>query len=225
MHIILLVIVLLAVIFLPNMWAQYTFKRYARPRDDIRGSGAELARHLLDRFAMPHVKVEQAGKGEDHYDPNDKAVRLSPNNFGVKSLTAITVAAHEVGHAIQHHNHEPMLTLRARLVGIAHILQKMATAIMFISFILSALARSPLFAALAFIIFIGSIFLETIIHLVTLPVETDASFKKALPILIKGNYIEPKDHNAARRILRAAAFTYVAASLMSILNLATWIRR
>ena len=97
MHIIAILLVLLAIVFGPQLWARYTFKRYAKHRDDIPGNGAELARHLLDSFDMSHVKVEQTEKDGDHYDPNDKVVRLSPENFTGRSLTAITVAAHEVG--------------------------------------------------------------------------------------------------------------------------------
>ena len=100
-------ILFITIIYGPHLWATLTFKRYARERKDIPGSGSELAQHLLERFDMHEVKVEQAQSNiGDHYDPTDRAVRLSEENFNSHSLTAITIAAHEVGHAIQHHRNE-----------------------------------------------------------------------------------------------------------------------
>ena len=223
MHIILIVIVLLAVIFGPQLWAQHTFKRYAKPRDDIPGNGAELARHLLEKLEMNHVKVEQTEADNDHYDPRDKTVRLSPKNFSEKSLTAITVAAHEVGHAIQDHRNEPMHALRGKLVGMANLIQQIGAGVLILMPFIAVISRSPLIGLLTFLAGLATMGVATIVHLVTLPVEIDASFNKALPILFKGNYVNEKDRPAARRILKAAALTYVAASLASLLNLWRWI--
>lgn len=223
MHIILLIVLLLAVVFGPQLWAQYTFRRYAKPRDDIPGNGAQLARHLLKTLDMDHVKVEETRPNQDHYDPRDKAVRLSPDNYTRNSLTAITVAAHEVGHAIQDHRNEPMHALRGKLVGIAGHIQKIGAGILVLMPIIALVTRSPAIGLLTLLAGITSMAVATIVHLITLPVELDASFNKALPLLFKGNYIEEKDRPAARRILRAAALTYVAASLASLLNLWRWI--
>lgn len=223
MYIILLLLVLLALIFGPQWWAQHTFKRYAKPRDDIPGNGAELARHLLQKFELHHVKVEQTEAGNDHYDPRDKTVRLSPSNFNDNSLTAITVAAHEVGHAIQDHRNEPMHALRGKLVGMAGRVQQLGAGLLLLIPVIAVLTRSPLLDLLFFVGGIASMGVVTLVHVVTLPVEIDASFNKALPILFEGNYIDKKDRPAARRILKAAAYTYVAASLASLLNLWRWI--
>lgn len=223
MHIILIVLILLAVIFGPQWWAQHTFKRYAKPRDDIPGSGAELARHLLQKLEMGHVEVEQTEADNDHYDPRDKIVRLSPGNYNDNSLTAIIVAAHEVGHAIQDHRHEPMLAWRGKLVVIANRVQQIGVGLLMLLPIIAVISRSPLLGVITFIAGIATMGLATLVHLVTLPVEIDASFNKALPILFNGNYISEKDRPAARRILKAAALTYVAASLASLLNLWRWI--
>ena len=100
MLIALLLIMAGIVIFGPQLWTRRVFAQYRVPRPDYPGTGGELARHLLDRLDMKHIKVETTEKG-DHYDPETKAVRLTPDNFSGKSLTAVTVAAHEVGHAIQ----------------------------------------------------------------------------------------------------------------------------
>jgi Zn-dependent membrane protease YugP len=223
MYILLILAILIALIFAPQWWAQYTFKRYAKLREDIPGNGAQLARHLLQTLAMAHVNVEQTDADNDHYDPRDKTVRLSPNNFNDKSLTAITVAAHEVGHAIQDHRNEPMHALRGKLVGMARLVQQIGAGVLILMPIVALLSRSPMIGLLTFAAGIASMGVATIVHLVTLPVELDASFNKALPILFEGNYIQEKDRPAARRILKAAALTYVAASLASMLNLWRWI--
>ena len=214
---------LLAVVFGPQLWAQYTFKRYSKPRDDMAGNGAELARHLLERLGMSHVKVEETNDGEDHYDPRDKVVRLGPKNYGIKSLTAITIAAHEVGHAIQDHHNEAKLAWRTRLVTVTQLAQQLGAGLLVLLPVIALVSRSPVIGVLMFLAGIISMGLATIVHIATLPVEYDASFNKALPILIEGNYIDEKDHPAARRILKAAALTYVAASLASLLNLGRWI--
>jgi len=222
MYIIVLLLFVITFLFGPQWWAQYTFRRYAKPLDRLQGTGGELARHLLDRFEMSHVKVEKTDPNSDHYDPTDKVVRLSPDNFDNKSLTAIAVAAHEVGHAIQDHRNEPLLAWRGRLAIFANAIQKFGVAAMMVMPVVTAVTRVPALGGLLFFIGIGSMFMATIVHLITLPVETDASFNKALPILESG-YIEAEDIPKVRRILRAAALTYLAGSLASLLNLWRWI--
>ncbi|MFK5912999.1 MAG: zinc metallopeptidase [Woeseiaceae bacterium] len=222
MHFILILIVVISIIFGPQWWAQYTFRHYSKTLDRLQGTGGELARHLLDRFDMKDVKVEETSPNSDHYDPTDRCVRLSPNNFNDKSLTAIAVAAHEVGHAIQHARKEPLLLWRARLVKFANAVQKLGVSAMMLMPILTAITRVPAIGGLLFLVGIGSMFLATLVHLVTLPVELDASFNKALPILEAG-YIDEGDHIKVRRVLRAAALTYFAGSLASLLNLWRWI--
>ena len=219
----LLIIILITLLYLPQFWARYTFRRYAKERASIPGSGSELARHLLDRFEMAHVKVERINPGEDHYDPVAKAVRLGADNFDHHSLTAIAVASHEVGHAIQDHRGETLLGLRGRLLGIAHHFQQLGSVMVLLIPVIILLSRSPVLAGIVVLIGIASMLVTTLVHLITLPVELDASFGKALPVLKQGNYIEPEDETAVRQILRAAAWTYVAASLASLLNVWRWL--
>jgi len=219
-----LIIILLAVLYGPQFWASYTFKRYAKEREDIPGSGGELARHLLDRFGMAHIKVERANAGEDHYDPLSKTVRLGPDNFDGHSLTGIAVAAHEVGHAIQDHRGESLLNLRGRLVDIASRFQKLGAAAVLLLPVIAIISRSPVLGGILLLFGIASMLVTTLVHLITLPVELDASFAKALPILQQGEYVKQKDEMAVRRILRAAAWTYIAASLASLLNVWRWLR-
>lgn len=171
---------------------------------------------------MTSVKVEKTEPGNDHYDPASRTVRLSPENHDQNSLTAVAVAAHEVGHAIQHHHGSPMLMLRTRLAQLAAGAEKIGAAALVIMPFAAIITRAPSSSLLFLIAGVGSMFLATLVHLVTLPVELDASFNKALPILQKG-YISKQDEPAVKRILRAAAFTYVAGSLASLLNLWRWI--
>lgn len=222
MHIIIIILLLLLLVFGPQWWARYTFRRYATRLPRIPGTGGELARHLLDHFEMSDVPVEKAEKGGDHYDPERRVVVLSPDNFDANSLTAVAVAAHEVGHAIQHQRNEPKFALRHRLVKVAQTIQQLGAGAMFLLPVALAVTRAPSAGIIMAIIGLGSMASATLVHLVTLPVEIDASFGKALPVLRAGKYIQPKDEAAVRRVLRAAAFTYVAGSLASLLNLARW---
>ena len=217
-----LILLLVLLVFGPQWWAQYTFRRYAKPLQHIPGNGAELARHLLDRFDMQTVEVEKTEAGNDHYDPQSRTVRLSPDNHDQNSLTAVAVAAHEVGHAIQHQRGETLLSLRTRLVYVAAAAQKFGAAALVVMPIAAVLTRAPSAGLLLLFAGIGSMFLATLVHLVTLPVELDASFNKALPILREG-YVSQEDEPVVRKILRAAAFTYLAGSLASLLNLWRWI--
>ncbi|MDR5904262.1 zinc metallopeptidase [Franzmannia qiaohouensis] len=214
-------LVLVAAVFiLPNYWAKWVLNRHARQRSDYPGSGGELARHLLERLGIEGVEVEVTEYG-DHYDPAARRVRLSPEHYEGRSLTAVTVAAHEVGHAIQHARGYTPLLARTRLVGVAQQAEKLGAVLMMAApflFILTRLPGGMLIVVLAALISFGT---AALVHLITLPVEFDASFQRALPLLKQ--YIPPYDMPAARHVLTACAFTYVAASLASILNLGRWL--
>ncbi|MCP4001945.1 MAG: zinc metallopeptidase [Gammaproteobacteria bacterium] len=215
---------LLACIILPGVWVKQVLKKYSEPADRYRkeGSGAELARHLLDNFELLDVKVEETDKG-DHYDPVSKAVRLSANNFNGYSLTAITVAAHEVGHALQDSRDEALFNARQRLVNVAIMGERAGRVILMMAPLVLLVARLPQLSILMLLLAVASMAMGTLVHLVTLPVELDASYGKALPILEEGDYLQAGDLPHARRILKAAALTYVAGSLASLLNLGRWI--
>jgi len=218
----LLVIIVCIVVFGPQLWTRRVFAQHSVPRSDYPGTGAELARHLLDRLDMKHIKVEMTEMG-DHYDPATKTVRLMPDKFSGKSLTAVTVAAHEVGHAIQDHTGYQPLAERTRLVRVAHGAEKVGGMVMMGIPIAAALARSRVASVRVMVAGMATMGVATLVRLLTLPVEWDASFRRALPVLQQGNYLSPEDEQGARRILTAAALTYVAASLASLLNLWRWI--
>jgi len=151
-------------------------------------------------------------------------VRLLPQHHDGRSLAAVAIAAHEVSHALQDAGSERMLGLRQRLVKLAMVTDRMAGIVFLAAPVLGAILRAP--AALFGLMAIGVALLSVrvIVNLVTLPVELDASFGKALPILRDGQYLREEDLSPVRSVLKAAAFTYVASALISLINLARWIR-
>jgi Zn-dependent membrane protease YugP len=221
MHLLVLTLILLAVVFGPGLWVKRVMRKYSEPADRYRESGAQLARQLLDAFQLTHVKVERTEIG-DHYDPKDKAVRLTPDKFDSRSLTAVTVAAHEVGHALQDHQDYAPLRIRTHLVVLTRGVEKFGAAILMASPFIGMVTRAPSAGILMFVGGLASLGTAALVHLATLPTELDASFTRAMPMLEKGEILLPGDAPHARRLLTAAAFTYVAASLMSLLNVARW---
>ncbi len=226
MHILLIalaVVLVAALIYLPNYWVMHVLKKYESPDDLFPGTGGELAVYLLEQLKIEGVSVEQTDPHQDHYDPVDRAVRLSPNNFNGKSLTAITIAAHEVGHAMQHASGYPVFKLRHALVAVSRLTEKLGSAAIMAVPLFALVTRSPALGGLVFMLGISGIAFGTLVHLITLPVEWNASFGRALPLLRSGEYISKSQSHHARKILKAAAFTYIAGSLASLLNLYRWI--
>lgn len=221
MAFLLIALILVALVFGPGLWVKRVLRKYSRPDDRYPGSGADLARWLLDREGMTEVAVEETDQG-DHYDPQSKTVRLTPDKYRGRSLTAITVAAHEVGHAIQDHVGYGPLKARTRLVRVIQPLQKIGAGVLMVSPFIGALTRAPAVGALMFLGGIATLLSSTLVHFVTLPTEIDASFRRALPLLDRHGILKKSDRPHARKLLKAAAFTYVAASLMSLLNIARW---
>jgi Zn-dependent membrane protease YugP len=211
----------LAVVFGPQLWARHILKKHSVHRDEIPGTGGELALHLIERAKIDGVVVERTDSG-DHYDPRAKAVRLTQGVFDGKSLTAVVVAAHEVGHAIQDHIGYRPLRLRSRLVTIAAFAERAGAMALIALPFLTALTRVPATGVIMLLIGLSILCVPVIVHLATLPVEFDASFRRALPVLATG-YVPRAELPAARRILLACALTYVAASLATLLNFWRWI--
>jgi Zn-dependent membrane protease YugP len=216
-----LIILVLAAVFAPQLWARYILKRFSRQRDEIPGTGGELAIHLIENSKLEGVTVERIPQG-DHYDPIEKVVRLSESVYDGKSLTAVVVAAHEVGHAIQDKFDYAPLKLRTHLVRLTAISERVGAMILIALPFITALTRIPATGVLMLVSGIAVLLVPVAVHLVTLPVEFDASFKRALPILALG-YVPRDELPAARRLLTACALTYVAASLSAILNFWRWI--
>ncbi len=219
----LIVIVLLLVILAPQWWVRYVLLKYSRQLQGMPGNGEELAKHLLSQYDLQKVKVEAAEEGADHYDPKDNIVRLSPSNMSGKSLTAIAVAAHEVGHAIQFNRNEPVSHLRKRYLSMAHQMQKIGISFLMMLPLIGAVVRVPHVIGLTAIIGLLTMLISVFIYLAILPEEWDASFNKAMPMLDKGDYVPKQYLPAIKRILTACALTYVAAALADILRLWRWV--
>jgi len=217
-------IIILAIIALfgPHLWARHVLNRYNR-QEYFSGSGIDLARLILERLNLDEVKVEVTDTA-DHYDPSQKTIRLTENTCGRKTLTAVVVAAHEVGHAIQDQAGYKPLKTRTRVIGTAQKVERIGAVIMMAIPVLAALTRAPSVGVMMFIGGLGTLGIPVLMHLLTLPTEFDASFKRALPLLSSGEYIPPEDLPAAKKILTACALTYVANSLIGLLNVWRWIR-
>ena len=216
-------IALLIIIYLPSLWAKSVLTRNADHRPDITGTGGEFAVHLLGQLGLHSVAVETAQKGS-HYSPTDKVVRLEPRYLDNYSVSAMAVAAHEVGHAIQDRDGYGPLKTRTRLVQSTKWIQKAGAAVAYTSPLLGLISQAPSVVFVAILVGVLSQGVAVVVNLVTLPVEFDASFNRALPILEHGGYLSKADLPAAKQVLRACALTYLASSLVSLLGFWRWIR-
>lgn len=184
-----------------------TFQRYLRVYSTSGLTGAQVARRILDSNGLHDVAVEQTrGHLTDHYDPRQRVLRLSSSVYGSTSVAALGVAAHEAGHALQHANNYVPLGVRNNLFPIANIGSQMALPLFIFGFFfqwdtLMLVGIWFFIAALAF-------------QLVTLPVEFNAS-KRAIALLSSGGYISQTEVPHAKKVLDAAALTYVAAAAMA----------
>jgi Zn-dependent membrane protease YugP len=215
-------LIVLGLVFGPSLWVKLVMRRHSSEKPEMPGTGGELAKHLIERFSLKDVKVEVTELG-DHYDPTEKKVRLLREHYESKSLTAIAIAAHEVGHAIQDQQGDKRLTTRTKMVPVVDKVARWSVVIISLSPIIGIITRHPMPFSLLLLIGLSGFIARMMIHAVTLPIEFDASFSKALPILREGDYISQSDEKAVSSILRAAALTYVSAALADILNLGRWI--
>ena len=222
MAIVIVIVVFLALLFGPAIWVRRVLERYSLPADRYPGTGRQLARQLLDAHGLGAVAVEATDQG-DHYDPEAKAVRLTPDKYDGRSLTAITVAAHEVGHAVQDHVDYAPLRVRTRLVKATRRVEKIGAAILVVSPFLGAITRVPSIGLVTLAAGLLTLGTAALVHFVTLPTEIDASFGRALPMLERHKILKAVDRPHARKLLTAAALTYVASALMSLLNIARWL--
>ncbi len=219
----LIVFIILLIIVLPSIWVKRTIKKYSTEAPDLPGTGAEFAEHLIQRFNIEGVKVEMTSQHGDHYSPHEKIVRLSPENFNGRSVSAVTIAAHEVGHAIQYHFDEPITKLRQKYTPIAMMIEKLSIGLISLCPILVAIFKIPQIGLISIFAGIIALLISVALQFVILPMEWDASFNKAYPIIENGNYLSEQQLPAAKKILRAAAMTYVASTLSSILSVWRWL--
>jgi Zn-dependent membrane protease YugP len=209
------VILIPALIF--SMWAQWkvqhTYQKYSQVRASLGRTGREMAQAILTRNGISGVPVEETqGFLADHYDPRTRSVHLSPHNYRTGSIAAIAVAAHEVGHAMQHAQGYVPLAFRSSLFPVVSIGSWLAMPLFFIGFLIGQ--AGGFLMDLGILFFVGVVLFQA----VTLPVEFDAS-RRALVQLTKSGAIATEEVGMAKKVLDAAALTYVAAAAMAALQL------
>ena len=202
-------------------WAQQrvqsTYRKYSQIQSSLGLTGAEVAETILKRMGVQNVTVEPiAGELTDHYDPSAKAVRLSEVVYGSSSLAAAAVAAHECGHVLQDVKGYKPMNIRAALVPAVNLGSNLGPLLIFAGLFLGALGG--IFIKIGIVLFASVI----VFHLVTLPVEFDAS-SRALRIIDELGILQGEENQGARKVLNAAAFTYVATALYAVLQLAQYL--
>ncbi|WP_246942153.1 zinc metallopeptidase [Bacillus pinisoli] len=208
-------IIYFALIIIIPLFAQMkvksAYKKYSKVTASSGMTGAQVARKILDDNGLYHVGVEETpGTLSDHYDPRSKTVRLSTNNYYGNSIAGAAVAAHEVGHAIQDQQEYAFLRFRHALVPVANIGSNFSWILILIGF----------FASISGLVLLGIVFMAAAVlfQLVTLPVEFDAS-NRAMNEIVSAGIIRNDEERETRKVLNAAALTYVAAALVAVLEL------
>lgn len=213
-----LIFVLPAVIF--SLWASIqvntTFQKYSKVRSARGITGAEAARRVLNANGLSHIRIERIpGNLTDHYDPRNDVIRLSESVYDNTSVAAVGVACHEAGHAVQHAENYIPVKIRSAIIPVTNIGSRLAIPLIMIGIILNAFAPKLLILAYIGVACYG---LCTLFQLVTLPTEFDAS-KRALRSMEGYGILGSDEIGGAKRVLRAAAMTYVAALAVSLMQL------
>jgi uncharacterized protein len=192
------------------IWVKSSYSKYSKKMSASGLTGAQAARMILDRNGLHNVRVEPvAGQLTDHYDPRSKVVRLSESNFSKNSIAGVSVAAHECGHAIQDATGYAPMKLRSGLFPIVNISSQFWP----MAFLLGIFGLGTFWIQLAVVLFAAVL----VFHLVTLPVEINAS-TRAYGILTRYGILSQGEVAGTRRVLTAAAFTYIAAALTAVLT-------
>ncbi len=213
-----LVLVLPAVIFAvwANIKVNSTFKRYSALRPIGGMTGAEAARRVLDANGLYNVRIEHIhGNLSDHFDPRTNVIRLSDSVYGVSSAAAIGVAAHEAGHAVQYAKGYVLLKLRNAIIPVTNIGSRLAMPLILLGIIFSGMGQQFVYVAYAGI---ACFALSTLFQLLTLPTEFNAS-RRALVSIESSGLLYGEELEGARKVLTAAAMTYVAALAVSLMQL------
>ncbi len=221
-------LVLLIPAMILSLWAQFkvqsTFKKYDRIATQRQITGADAARQILDRNGLQNVKVEYVkGHLNDHYDPRTNVIRLSDATYGSTSVAALGVAAHEAGHAVQHAIGYAPIKIRSAIIPVTRLGSGLAMPLFLIGLLLvGAGAIDPIIGE--YMMFGGIVLfsLSTLFQLITLPVEFNAS-SRAIKTLEESGILYGNEISGARRVLGAAAMTYVAALATSLAYLLRFI--
>jgi Zn-dependent membrane protease YugP len=211
--------ILILLAFGLSVWASFrvkgTFKKFAQVRSESVMTGYDVARRILDENGLHDVPVEPVrGTLTDHYDPLSRTVRLSEPVYFDSSISAISVAAHECGHAIQHQQSYPMLVVRHKMFPVVNFSSGIAPFLLLGGFFF----KLPGLLLLGIVLFSAAVLFQ----IFTLPVEFNAS-SRARDILVGNGYINNHEESGVAKVLNAAALTYVAAALISVLQLLEYI--
>ncbi len=207
------ILVIIALIFalVAQSKVKGNYKKYSKIPNSVQVSGAETARSILDSYGLEEVTVQPVeGMLSDHYDPIKKCVSLSKDVYYGKSISAVSIAAHEVGHALQHAQSYAFLNFRFNLLPIANFGSYAAFPLFFIGFLFGF----PTIMDIGIWVFSAVL----LFHLVTLPVEFNAS-RRAFSLLRNGYILDEKEMKGVKAVLNAAALTYVASTLMVLIHL------
>ena len=213
-------IVLVLPCIILSMWASAsvnsTFKRFSQVHSYRRITGAEAAQRVLSANGVRGVQIQRVSSNlTDHYDPRTNVIRLSDSVYNSTSVAAIGVACHEAGHAVQYaHNYAP-IKLRAAIIPVTNIGSKLAMPLILLGIVLSALGS---FSTGIIYLGIACFGLSLVFQLVTLPVEFNAS-RRAMEAIESGNILSEEEQRGARKTLKAAAMTYVAATAVALSQL------
>ena len=210
-----LILFVLMTVF-PMLWLNYVFTKNDVILENMPFNGLEFGNLILKERGLQNVMIEQTKIG-DHYDLNEKKVRVLDERLNKKSITAISIVCHEIGHAIQHAENYKPLEQRNKIVKNTAWITSIGSGILYMGIPTIFATGATSLIKVCLIITLLSMIIGVLIHLITLDVEFDASFNKALPILKEK---VPKEyHNACRSILLAAAFTYVIGTIRNFLSL------
>ena len=200
----------------PVIWLNYVFHKNDQILINMPFTGLEFGKLILKDYGLTEVKIEKS-LSVDHYDLLEKKVKVTQDRLSKKSLTAISIVCHEIGHAIQHKEKYKALEQRTSLVRNTAWISQIGSSILLIGIpTILATGYYPLIKV-CLLLALLSLLIGIIIHLITLEVELDASFNKALPILIEK--VPPEYHDSCKSILRAAAFTYVIGVVRNFVSL------
>lgn len=201
---------------MPMIWLNYIFSKNDKILVNMPFNGLQFGQMVLNERGLNGVKIEKS-LSVDHYDLNEKKVKVSKDRLSRKSLTAISIVCHEIGHAIQHHEKYKPLEQRTNLVKNTAWITQLGGAILMIGIPTILATGSYSFIKVCLVLAFISLLIGVFVHLITLEVELDASFNRALPIIIEK--VPAEYHDACRSILKAAAFTYIIGVIRTFISL------
>ncbi len=200
-----------------------TFKKYESVGTQSNMTGAEAARVMLERSGVTNCRIEPiSGRLSDHYDPRDRTLRLSEPVYNARSISAIGVACHEAGHALQHAQGYKWLQMRSAMVPVTNIASKMSMPVLMVGMMLLSLA--PILGQWVVLVGVALFAAAVVFSVITLPVEWDAS-ARAKTAMVHAGIVNQQEATGAGRVLNAAFLTYLASAIASIMTLLYYLHR